>query len=98
MEQGKIYIGQIGADIKLDTEDDPTLLAAATVRHIKYRRPDGVQGFWTATLSGTLLRFITTAATDLPVAGVWKLQAYAEGPGWSIPGETADMMIHSRFG
>jgi len=88
------FIGQIGAQIRLDTEDDPALLAAATTKEIWYKRPHtGGTGAWTATLSGTKLVFTTTAVTDLPVAGEYVLQAYLAGTGWKLTGKKVVMFV-----
>lgn len=88
------YVGQVGALIRLDTEDDAGLLAAATKKEIWYKRlTDGVTGAWTAGLSGTKLTYTTTAITDLPKAGEYVLQAYIEGSGWKILGEKVSMIV-----
>lgn len=95
---GKIYVGQVGVSVELDTQDDVAILAIATVLKIKFRRPDGVSGVWDAVRDGSVLKYQTTAPSDLPVAGVWKLQAYGEGNGWKIRGETVDFTVRDLFG
>lgn len=88
------FVGQIGAQIRLDTQDDLSLLAAATTKQIWYKRPDtGVTGAWTASLDGTVLVFTTTAITDLPVAGEYKLQVYLEAPGYKTVGKIVSMVV-----
>lgn len=92
-EPSGFFAGQVGALIRLDTQDDVALLAAATVKRILYKRPNGTTGYWTAGLDGTKLTFTTTAITDLPEAGEYTLQAYVEAPGWKVPGEKVSMIV-----
>ncbi len=88
------FVGQVGAQIRLDTKDDPTYLAQATVKQIWYKRPDtGVTGAWTASLDGTVLVYTTLAITDLPVCGEYKLQTYLEAPGYKVTGDVVSMVV-----
>ena len=88
------FVGQIGAQIRLDTQDDLSLLAAATTKEIWYKRPDtGATGAWTATLDGTKLVFTTTAVTDLPVAGEYQIQTYLEAPAYKVTGKIVSMVV-----
>ena len=94
MSTSGFYTGQIGALIRLDTADDPAVLAAATVREIHCCLPRSrVVHKWSAGLDGTKLTFTTTEASDLPTSGVYKLQAYLEGPGYSLAGDIVDMAV-----
>jgi len=92
-EESGFYEGQIGALIRLDTEDDTAYLAAATKKEIHYKRPSGTTGAWTATLDGTKLTYTTTAITDLPEHGKYIVQVYMEGPGWKLPGKEVVMIV-----
>ena len=92
-EDSGFFRGQVGALIRLDTSDDPALLALATKKEIHYQRPSGVVGVWTATLDGTKLTFTTSLVTDLLESGKYFLQAYIEGPSWKIPGERVPMVV-----
>ena len=70
-----IHRGQIGAVIRLTSTTD---LSTALSLSIRYRKPSGAAGVWTATLSGTTdIEYTTTAATDLDQAGAWTFQGYA---------------------
>lgn len=62
---------QIILSVGVDIQD-------ATVRRIKYRRPDGYSSYWSASASGTTAITYTTVAGDLSQAGEWQLQAYVE--------------------
>ena len=89
------FVGQIGAQIRLDTKDDASLLAAATLTQIWYKRPEtGVTGAWTATVDGTELIYTTLTIDDLPVAGEWKIQVYVEAPGYKVPGKVVSMVVN----
>jgi hypothetical protein len=88
------FVGQIGAQIRLDTEDDVSLLAAATTKEIWYKRPStGITGAWTASLDGTKLVYTTLTVADLPVAGEYKVQVYLEGPSYKLTGKIASMVV-----
>lgn len=89
------FVGQVGAQIRLDTLDDPTLLAAATTKEIWYERPaTGTTGAWPASLDGTKLVYTTLAITDLPEEGEYKLQVYLAAPGWKVTGKIVSMVVN----
>jgi hypothetical protein len=70
-----IHAGQIGAIIRLTSDFD---LSSADTIFIRYRKPDGSTGQWTATLNGTTnIQYTTTDADDLDVPGEWTFQGYA---------------------
>lgn len=95
---GDFSAKQIGALIRLETEDDTIFLDAATVTQILCKVPrTGEVKTWTATVDGTKLVYITTSATDLPVEGTYELQAHIEGVGWSLSGEIAAMYVHKSL-
>lgn len=87
------FLGQIGATISLDTEDDAAVLAAATKLEIHYQTPTGTVITKTASRSGTVLSYTTTSVDDLPEAGEYTVQAYGEGSGWKIPGAKVTMIV-----
>jgi hypothetical protein len=89
-----LFAGQVGALIRLDTQDDTSLLAVATRLEIHYKLPEsGAAGTWTATPSGTKLTYTTTDFSDLPEVGKYQLQAYIEGPGWAVHGRKVVMLV-----
>lgn len=59
---------------------------SATVMQIKYRKPNGKRGFWTAYKDASSKIAYLTKAGDLNVKGRWRLQAYIETPTWSDHG------------
>ena len=52
---GKIYIGQVGVLIELDTLDS---LTGATKAEIRYRKPDKSTGAWLGTIDGTKITYL----------------------------------------
>ena len=90
----KIYIGDIGTLITLDTNEN---ISTATVTNIKVRKGDGTISTWTGSLSGTDSVQYTIVADDLNCAGTYKVQAYIEMPDWSGSGETAEFRVHNAF-
>ena len=44
--------------------------------YVLYKKPNGVEGTWTGTASGDTVSYDVTE-TDIDVAGVWEVQAYA---------------------
>jgi hypothetical protein len=84
--------GQIGAKIILDTLDDSDLLESAIVKEIWYKNTSG-SGKFSAEVNGSTLSYTTTSTTDLPVSGIYQLQAHAEGTGWSIYGDIVSTQV-----
>lgn len=83
--------GDIGTAIDYNAGES---IADATVIKLKYKRPDGTSGEWTATLEGTnKARYITLAAGDLPTIGSYAIQLYIESPGWSGHGKIRSMGV-----
>lgn len=86
-----VFVGALGKKIVLNVGVD---ISAATTRQIKYEKPDGTTGYWTAVEeSTTSISYTTTAATDLDDKGNWKLQAYIVTPTWTDHGNIARMTV-----
>jgi len=86
-----VFIGAIGKKIVLNVGVN---ISAATTRQIKYEKPSGTTGYWTAVEeSTTSISYTTTAATDLNEDGNWKLQAYIVTPTWTDHGNIARMLV-----
>lgn len=92
---GKIYEGQVGVKLELETSSD---LSGATTAEIKYKKPGGATGAWTATVDGTKIYYITLLADDLDKRGVLQVQAHVSGVGFDLLGETAEVQIHPPWG
>jgi len=95
---GKIYVGDEGIQITLDTE---IALAGATVTKIRAKSPDpdAADKLWTATVAETTkVRFTTTATDNFDTTGKWKLQAYVEIGGWEGHGKSVSQIIYPLGG
>lgn len=59
------------------------------IKQIRYKKPDGVTGCWTATqcAGDTECLTYTTDANDLDVAGKWSIQSYVAGGGVVLHGK-----------
>ena len=89
----KIYIG----DIPLIKTDCVSNITGATNTQIKYQKPSGTTGYWTATVvDGRYLQY-QTQTDDLDESGTWKFQAYLTLGGWIGHGETATQTIFALF-
>jgi len=79
---GKVYVGQIDVEIKLDAK---VTLGSPTVLQIAYKSPNGTKGVWPS--AGNALVAETTKAQyftiddDLFESGLWTFQIYTELPG-----------------
>jgi hypothetical protein len=68
-----IYTSQ-SFELRLATGID---LSGATDPKILYTKPNGTEGYFTATVDGQDLTY-TTSNTDIVTRGVWKFQAYCQ--------------------
>lgn len=90
----KVYVGDIGTAIVLDTG---TNLGTATAFSIEVRKPSGAVVSWAATVvETTKLRFVTVSGT-LDEAGSWAMQAKVALPSGLWLGETATMTVYRPF-
>ena len=83
-----MIIGDIGSLIELDTGED---ISSGSGAKIKYKKPSGDTGEWSATIDDTKLTY-TTADGDLDEAGTWLIQGYLTVGIWT--GHTAATEIH----
>lgn len=90
----KVYVGDIGTIITLDTNET---ISNATTTDIEVKKGDGTTTTWTGSLSGTDSVTYTVVDGDLSCSGVYKVQAYVVMPGWSGLGETAEFTVHKIF-
>jgi hypothetical protein len=62
---------------------------------IRYRKPNGDSGGWTASLySGTTdSMYYQTSDTDLDVPGIWAVQAFVQGGGTRLHGLWAEFTV-----
>ena len=78
------FKNDIGIEIELNVGTD---ISGATVRKIKFKRPNGTIGVWNASeKSSTSIAYVTKDG-DLNNAGIWMLQSYVEKSTWKIHGK-----------
>ena len=89
------FEGSIGQKIICDCGVDISL---ATTRTIKYQKPNGTTGSWTAAQETTTsISYTTTAITDLNFTGIWRFQSYVITPTWTHHGEIDKKMIKENL-
>jgi len=90
----KIYKDQTSLQIKLTTNVD---LSDATTLLIKYEKPDGTLGSFTASVSDASegIIYYNVVTDDLDLEGDWKFWAYVTfSDGRSAPGEVIKQHIY----
>jgi len=94
---GKIYVEQTALQFKGTLGIDIT---GASVTQIKYRKPGGTEGVWTAVVSVAATGVIYYNVADdtiLDEAGVWTLWGYVTlASGKSAPGEPYNVHIYTE--
>jgi len=99
---GKIYVGQTRLRITLETQAD---LTDADVFEIKYIKPSGTEGSWTAIcddLAKGEIYYENFVSTTLDEAGLWRFWAYVTWSGSSaaedesVPGEAFELQIYNE--
>lgn len=76
-----VYKDAVGVKIILECG---TTITAATTKQIKYRKPEGITGAWTAAQETSTSISYTTVAGDLSFSGDIQLQAYVITPTWTL--------------
>jgi hypothetical protein len=90
----KIYVGDIGTVITLDTNET---ISSATTTDIEVKKGDGTTATWTGSLSGSDSVEYTVVSGDFSCSGVYKVQAYVVMTDWSGLGETAEFQVYDVF-
>lgn len=90
----KIYINDVGTEIRLVTNDD---LTGATLMRIDIRQPDGTVLEKTATLiNGTTLTY-TTVAGDIDATGTYDVQGYVEFSSHKFHTERVQFVVYALW-
>jgi len=94
---GKIYKGQTALTIRLTVGQDITDASSLT---IKYRKPSGTEGSWTATevdaTEGTI-GYTMADANQLNEVGLWTFWAYVTfSDGASAAGEPVEKWVYDE--
>jgi hypothetical protein len=88
-----VYVGQNSLRIDLDTGVD---ISTALSVLIKYIKPDGITGQWTATASTTKARVDLVTTSQLDVAGVWTVWAFVTfSDGRVAPGSPVQFIVRN---
>jgi len=88
--QGKVYVGDEGTIIDVDTFAD---LSSATTTIIKVFKPSGAIVEWPGSVvDGTKIRYVTSQG-DLDEVGTYTIVAYVELPDWKGHGEPDELKV-----
>jgi hypothetical protein len=88
----KTYLNDIGTEIILDSGED---ISGQTTLEIKYKKPEGDTGTWTASVYNTNYAKYTTVDGDLDEIGTWTVQIYVVLPSWTGHGEAAQFKVYA---
>ena len=97
MSDGVPKINDIGLKITLETDIN---LAGNSVVSIRFKKPSGVEGSWTATVENSPTGQIsyTTASGDIDEHGLWTLAAHALFTGGNdLEGNAIGMTVKNRI-
>lgn len=91
----KIYRGDVGVEIRLDTGQS---LAGATATKIRVQKPDGTEAEWAAQQYNSTTIYYVTASGDLAASGDYLLQSYVEwGEDSKHTGESVRLRVYDQF-
>lgn len=94
IEQDKIYVGDVGTAIILDTEEDLTDASAVT---IEVRKPNGKEVTWTgAKFETTKVKYVIVI-DDLDQSGKYHMQTKVITPTGSWRGGTVPMEVYKKW-
>lgn len=93
MRDGKVYVGNTGTLISLNTEIS---LSDASLVQILILKPDGSNVTWTGLAVGPNIQYITIAG-DIDQPGTWFLQASVQKSSGTLSGETVPLYIYPAF-
>ena len=77
----------------LDTKTDVSIFS---VVRIKYKKPNGVTGYWSAAACPSNNDYVQymTEENDLDIAGTWKVQVYVSEDGEHYHGKEAVFKVY----
>ena len=90
----KIYVGDTGTEIVLDTGSP---IIGASVVQVRARKPSGAIALWVGVVVEVNKIRYTTLVGDINEQGIWKLQAYVATPLWTGLGETLEIKVFPSF-
>lgn len=90
----KVYVGDVGTVLLVDTCVDITL---ATSAKLKVRKPDGTLVEWAGAVYDTTKIRYATVTNDLDQAGSYRIQSYVVMPSGTWRGNTATLVVRNVF-
>ena len=91
---GKIYKNQTALRIELDTNID---LSDASSALIKYKKPSGTTGSFTATITGEKVYYDIVSSSDLDEDGTWTFWSYVTFTSGTVaPGEAVSVKVYNE--
>jgi hypothetical protein len=75
-----IHVGDIGALIRIVIETD-TDISSADSAEIRYQKPSGEIGAWSASVTGDVIEY-NTLEGDIDEPGIWHMQGYIDMGSW----------------
>ena len=85
------FVGEIGKVLVVNTNINTT---SSSIRQIRYWKPDGTSGYWSAEIYGTTsIMYRTINSSDLDISGIWKVQSYIEDSDGKFKGEIAHILV-----
>lgn len=88
-----VFVNQGYLTISLDTGIS---LASASSPRIYYTKPDGTDGYWSGSISGTAIQK-TLDNDDLDQPGIWAFQAYCTIGGLAAWGEIVKERVQNNI-
>lgn len=94
-QEQEVYLNQSKLTISINTGIDCT---NATVLKIKYKKPDGVKGEWTAELSEDDPKIVKhkVAEGEINAVGSWTIWSHVTFSDGSVPGKPAKMLVKNE--
>ena len=89
-----VFKDDIGTKLKFDIV---VSIVGITLAKIKYEKPDGTAGFWTAITEADTYIYYITKSGDLDVGGKWTFQPYVEYAAWKGHGNRVFLQIESHL-
>lgn len=89
-----IFENQSALEIRLDTEID---ISGCTAMKIKYKKPSGTEGEWTATAYDTTTVKYSFTGTELDEDGIWIFWPYVTmADGRVAPGQAVTQRVYAE--
>lgn len=79
-----------------DADGNPNDISGATDSKIYYKKPNGTEGEWAASVVDNRVEYQTVSG-DLDQAGVYKLQSWVEIGAFQDRGDTVEFQVYDFF-